>query len=600
MKKTKIICTLGPATDKKDLLVDMIKAGMDLARFNFSHGSHSECEARLNLLKEAEKEAGRLVGYVADTKGPEMRLGLFKGDKTTLVPGHEFILTTEDVEGTAEKAHVNYAGLPEEVKRGDTILLNDGKLSLEVESTTATEIRTKVVNGGEISSRKRVAVPGAFLKLPFLSEADVSDITFAAQHGMTYVAASFVRNAHDAMEIRRLLERLGSPMGIIAKIENREGVNNIDSILIIAKIENQEGVDNIDEILQVVDGVMVARGDLGVEIPMEDVPIVQKEIIAKCNMLGKPVVTATQMLESMITNYRATRAEANDIANSIFDGTDAIMLSGETASGAYPLEAVKTMARIAKRTEEAIDYVQVFQHKGIGAQVQMTDAISHATVQIAQELEANAIMSITESGYTARMVAKYRPKAHVLGVSPKEESLRRMNLYWGVTPLQGENKASTDALIDASLKKALDSGLIKKGDSLVVTAGMNVGKVGSTNLIQVVNVGQKVVSGQGIGKKAVSGVVLRVEKKTDLEQFRPGMILAVAALENEMGTTAAQAGGIIAEEGGFTSPAAIIGINYGIPVIVGAKGAMEALETGDLVTLDVATGSVYAGKINVK
>ncbi len=582
MKKTKIICTLGPATDKKDLLVDMIKSGMDLARFNFSHGSHGECEARLNLLKEAEKEAGRLVGYVADTKGPEMRLGLFKGDKTTLVPGHEFTLTIDDVEGTAEKAHVNYKGLPEEVKRGDTILLNDGKLSLEVQSTTDREIHTLVVNGGEISSRKRVAVPGAFLKLPFLSDADVSDITFAAQHGMTYVAASFVRNAHDTMEIRRLLERLGSPMGIIAKIEN------------------QEGVDNIDEILQVVDGVMVARGDLGVEIPMEDVPIVQKQIIAKCNALGKPVVTATQMLESMITNYRATRAEANDIANSIFDGTDAIMLSGETASGAYPLEAVQTMARIAKRTEEAIDYVGVFQHKGIGAQVQMTDAISHATVQIAQELEANAIMSITESGYTARMVAKYRPKAHVLGVSPKEESLRRMNLYWGVTPLKGENKASTDALIEASLKNALDAGVIKKGDSLVVTAGMNVGKVGSTNLIQVVNVGQKIVSGQGIGKKAASGIVLRVEKKADLDQFKPGMILAVASLENEMGTCAAQAGGIIAEEGGFTSPAAIIGINYGIPVIVGAQGAMEALETGDLVTLDVTTGSVYAGKINVK
>lgn len=582
MKKTKIICTLGPSTDKKELLVDMIRSGMDLARFNFSHGSHNECEARLNLLKEAEKEAGRLVGYVADTKGPEMRLGLFKGDKTTLVPGHEFILTTEDVEGTAEKAHVNYAGLPEEVKRGDTILLNDGKLSLEVQSTTDKEIHTIVVNGGEISSRKRVAVPGAFLKLPFLSDADISDITFAAQHGMTYVAASFVRNAHDAMEIRRLLEKLGSPMGIIAKIEN------------------QEGVDNIDDILQVVDGVMVARGDLGVEIPMEDVPIVQKEIIAKCNALGKPVVTATQMLESMITNYRATRAEANDIANSIFDGTDAIMLSGETASGAYPLEAVQTMARIAKRTEDAIDYVTVFKHKGIGAQVQMTDAISHATVQIAQELEANAIMSITESGYTARLVAKYRPKAHVLGVSPKEESLRRMSLYWGVTPLKGENKASTDALIEASLKNALDAGLIKKGDSLVVTAGMNVGKVGSTNLIQVVNVGQKIVSGQGIGKKATSGIVLRVEKKADLEQFKPGMILAVAALENEMGTCAAQSGGIIAEEGGFTSPAAIIGINYGIPVIVGAKGAMEALETGDLVTLDVTTGSVYAGKINVK
>lgn len=582
MKKTKIICTLGPATDKKDLLVNMINAGMDLARFNFSHGSHEECEARLNLLKEAVKETGKVVGYVADTKGPEMRLGLFKGDRTTLVPGHEFILTTDDVEGTAEKAHVNYAGLPEEVNKGDTILLNDGKLSLEVKSTTDKEIRTVVVNGGEISSRKRVAVPGAFLKLPFLSDADRSDITFAAQHGMDYVAASFVRNAHDAMEIRRLLESLGSHMGIIAKIEN------------------QEGVDNIDEILQVVDGVMVARGDLGVEIPMEDVPIVQKQIIAKCNALGKPVVTATQMLESMITNYRATRAEANDIANSIFDGTDAIMLSGETASGAYPLEAVQTMARIAKRTEETIDYVHVFQHKGIGAQVQMTDAISHATVQIAQELEANAIMSITESGYTARMVAKYRPKATVIGVSPVEESLRRMTLYWGVEPLKGENKPSTDALIDASLKDALAAKLIKKGDSLVVTAGMHVGKVGSTNLIQVVNVGEKVVAGQGIGKKATSGIVLRVEKKSDLDAFKPGMILAVASLENEMGTKAAQAGGIIAEEGGFTSPAAIIGINYGIPVIIGAKGAMDALETGDLVTLDVATGSVYAGKINVK
>ena len=397
MKKTKIICTLGPSTDKKELLVDMIRSGMDLARFNFSHGSHSECEARLNLLKEAEKEAGRLVGYVADTKGPEMRLGLFKGDKTTLVPGHEFILTTEDVEGTAEKAHVNYAGLPEEVKRGDTILLNDGKLSLEVQSTTDKEIHTIVVNGGEISSRKRVAVPGAFLKLPFLSDADISDITFAAQHGMTYVAASFVRNAHDAMEIRRLLEKLGSPMGIIAKIEN------------------QEGVDNIDDILQVVDGVMVARGDLGVEIPMEDVPIVQKEIIAKCNALGKPVVTATQMLESMITNYRATRAEANDIANSIFDGTDAIMLSGETASGAYPLEAVQTMARIAKRTEDAIDYVTVFKHKGIGAQVQMTDAISHATVQIAQELEANAILSITESAHTGPSGGQIPPQSPCAG-----------------------------------------------------------------------------------------------------------------------------------------------------------------------------------------
>ena len=536
MKKTKIICTLGPATDNKELLVKMIKAGMDLARFNFSHGTYEECEKRLNLLKEAIKEAGKVVGFVADTKGPEMRLGLFKGDKTILEPGSRFVLTTEDVEGTSEKAHVNYEGLPSEVNTGDIILLNDGKLSLKVESCTDTEITTTVVNGGEISSRKRVAVPGAFLKLPFMSEVDKADITFAAQHGMDYVAASFVRNARDVMEIRRLLDRLGSPMGIIAKIEN------------------QEGVDNIDEILQVADGVMVARGDLGVEIPMEDVPIVQKAIIAKCNEAGKPVVTATQMLESMITNYRATRAEANDVANAIFDGTDAIMLSGETASGQYPLEAVKTMARIAKRTEQSIDYVTLFKHKGIGAQIQLTDAISHATVQIAEELEANVIMPITESGYTARMVAKYRPRATVVAVSPNEDTLRRMALYWGVIPVKGSNEPNSDTLIDNAVKTVVDAGLLHKGDSLVCTAGMNVGKVGSTNLIQ----------------------------------------------ENEMGTCAAQAGGIIAEEGGLTSAAAIIGINYGIPVIINAKGVMDAVETGDLVTLDVGTGAVYAGKINVK
>ncbi len=582
MKKTKIICTLGPATDNKETLIKMIDAGMDLARFNFSHGSHEECAQRLALLKSAIAETGRVIGFIGDTKGPEMRLGLFKGDKVTLKEGHPFTLTTEECEGTREKAFVNYSGLPAEVHPGETILLNDGKLTLRVEDTTDTEIHTTVTNGGEISSRKRVAVPGALLKLPFMSEADVSDITFAAQQGMDYIAASFVRNADDAMQIRRLLENLGSTMGIIAKIEN------------------QEGVDNIDEILKVVDGVMVARGDLGVEIPMEDVPVVQKQIIAKCNAAGKPAVTATQMLESMITNYRATRAEASDVANAIYDGTDAIMLSGETASGSYPVEAVKTMARIAGRTEASLDYVDVFKHKGIGAQVQMADAISHATVQIAQELDANVILPITESGYTARMVAKYRPRATVVAVSPEEESLRRMTLYWGVVPLKGENRPNTDALIDLSIQEARKAGLIHKGDSVVVTAGKNIGKVGSTNLVQVVNVGEKVVSGQGIGKRAVCGEVVRVETMADLKKLKADSILVCAALENEMGPAASKAAGIIAEEGGFTSAAAIVGINFGIPVIVGAAGAMKDLEDGDMVTLDVEAGTVYAGKINIK
>jgi pyruvate kinase len=582
MKKTKIICTLGPATDKKEILVDLINKGMDLARFNFSHGTHEECAKRISLLREAAKETGRIIGLIGDTKGPEMRLGVFKDDKVTLVPGQKFTLTTEEIEGTAEKSYVNYKELPHDIHEGDMILLNDGKQTLHVDKLTDTEIYTTVVSGGEISSRKRVAVPGAILKLPFMSEADVSDITFAAEQGMDYIAASFVRNADDVMQIKRLLEDLHSSIGIIAKIEN------------------QEGVDNIDSIINVADGIMIARGDLGVEIPMEDVPVVQKEIIAKCNAAGKPVVTATQMLESMITNYRATRAEANDVANSIYDGTDVIMLSGETASGAYPREAVETMARIAERTEQALDYINLFEHKGITERIQTTDAISHATVQIATELDADVILSLTESGYTARMVAKYRPQARVVAVSSIPETLRRMTLYWGVTPLYGPAKSTSDKTIEASMEAAEAAGLVKKGDSVVVTAGKTVGKVGSTNLIQVINVAQKVVSGLGIGKKSISGPVCKIRTKEDLKKLKPGMIIVVSALENEMGAVASQASGIIAEEGGFTSAAAIVGINCGIPVIVGAVGAMDKLEEGDVVTLDVEAGCVYAGKINIK
>ena len=582
MRKTKIICTLGPATDRKDLLVSIIKAGLDLARFNFSHGTHEECAKRIALLQEAAQEAGKIVGLVADTKGPEMRLGIFKNDKVVLTEGAAFCLTTEQIEGDEHISYVNYNGLHEEVKPGDEILLNDGKLTLEVVNIDGNKINTKVTNGGEISSRKRVAVPGAILKLPFMSEQDVSDITFAAEHHMDYVAASFVRNAHDVMEIRRLLESKNSSMGIIAKIEN------------------QEGVDNIDSILEVVDGVMVARGDLGVEIPAEEVPIVQKEIIAKCNAAGKPVVTATQMLESMISNYRATRAEASDVANAIFDGTDVIMLSGETASGSYPLEAVQTMAKIASRTEAALKYADILKRKGLEDRANLTAAISHATVQIAQELDINVILPITESGLTARMIAKYRPKAAVVAVSPKMESLRRMTLYWGVQPLLGQDIKGTDDLIADSAHKALAAGFIKMGDSVIVTAGMNVGKVGSTNLLKVINIGTKIVSGVGIGKKAVTGKICKIESMADLTKLTAESIVLVAGLENEMGTAASHAAGIIAVEGGFTSPAAIVGINCGIPVIVGAAGAMEKLADGDEVTMDVSAGMVYSGKINVK
>lgn len=582
MKKTKIICTMGPTTDKPGLLLEMIKSGMDIARFNFSHGEHAEQEVRIAMVRDAAREAGKPVALIADTKGPEMRLGIFKQGKVILNEDHEFCLTTEEIEGDESISSVNYGGLPAELSVGDQVLLNDGKLTLEVTKLAPTKIYTKVIHGGEISSRKRVAVPSVVLKLPFMSEQDKADITFAIEHNMDYIAASFVQTQEDVIEIRKLLEEKHSTMGIIAKIESRDGVNNIDTIL------------------QVVDGVMVARGDLGVEIPAEEVPLVQKAIIAKCNKVGKPVITATQMLESMISNYRATRAEASDVANSIFDGTDVIMLSGETASGEYPLEAVQTMNKIAVRTEEALDYVKIFRSKGIGAQVNMTDAISHATVQIAQELETDAILTITESGYTARMIAKYRPKATVIAVSPVEANIRRMQMYWGVKPLLGAQAKGTDELIELSLQRAKEEGFLKEGDSVVVTAGMNVGKIGSTNLIKVINLGTAIVHGVGIGKNAVIGVICKVHGVEDLAKFKPGDIMLVSSIENEIAPYAAKASGIIAEEGGFTSSAAIVGINCGIPVIVGAVGAMDKLNDGQEVTLAVSSGNVYDGRINIK
>ena len=582
MKKTKIICTMGPTTDKEGLLSEMLKAGMDMARFNFSHGDHSEQAKRIALVRQAAKEVGKPVAIIADTKGPEMRLGIFKAGKVELTDGSDFCLTTEDIEGDEKTSSVNYGGLPAELSVGDQVLLNDGKLILEVIKLEPTKIHTKIIHGGEISSRKRVAVPGIKLKLPFISPQDEADINFAIDHDMDYIAASFVQTQEDIIEIRKLLEAKNSTMGIIAKIESRDGVNNID------------------EILQVADGIMVARGDLGVEIPYEEVPLVQKAIITKCNKVGKPVITATQMLESMISNYRATRAEASDVANSIFDGTDVIMLSGETASGEYPLEAVQTMAKIAIRTEESLDYVKIFRNKGIGAQVNMTDAISHATVQVAQELEADAILTITESGYTARMIAKYRPQATVIAVSPVDASIRRMQMYWGVKPLLGVQAHGTDELIELSLGIAQEKKMLMKGDSVVVTAGMNVGKVGSTNLIKVINLGTKVVHGVGIGKNAVTGTVCKVNGVEDLAKFKPGDIMLVSSVENEIAPYASTALGIIAEEGGFTSSAAIIGINCGVPVIVGATGAMEKLTDGQEVTLDVSSGSIYDGRINIK
>ncbi len=583
MKKTKIICTVGPSTDNVELLKKMMLSGMDLARFNFSHGSHADHAKRLELVRQAAQSAGKVIATIADTKGPEMRLGMFADDKIYLSEGDDFCLTTDDYLGDARMAHVNYAGLPAEVQPGNSILLADGLLSLEVTKIEGSKIYTKVVNGGELSSRKRVACPGIELQLPFLSEQDKADILFAVEHDMDYIAASFVQKSDDVLAIRKVLEAAGSSIGIISKIEN------------------EAGVQHIDEIISVSDGVMVARGDLGVEIPTEDVPLVQKDIIARCNKAGKPVVTATQMLESMINSYRATRAEASDVANSIFDGSDVIMLSGETASGKYPLEAVQTMAKIAVRTENALDYVHIFQKKGISERIHSTDAISHATVQIAQEIKADAILTITESGFTARMIAKYKPQCNVVAVSRLPQRVRSMQLYWGVQPLLGPYSANTDEMIELSLRCALQHGVIRDGASVVITAGVPVGTPGSTNLIKVVTVGNKLISGTGIGSKAVSGHICVAKTAADFkDKLQKGDILVVDVLNDEyVPFAAAKAAAIIAEEGGLTSSTAIVAVTCGLPVIVGAQKATAALADGQLVTVDPVSGAVYEGDINL-
>ncbi len=583
MKKTKIICTVGPSTDDAELLQKMMLSGMDLARFNFSHGSHADHEKRLNLVRQAAAAAGKTIACIADTKGPEMRLGNFADGKVYLQEGAEFSLTTEEILGSEKIASVNYQGLPSEVSCGSRILLSDGLLSLEVTAIEGNIIHTKVIHGGELSSRKRVACPGIELQLPFLSEQDREDICFAARNGMDYIAASFVQKADDVLAIRKVLESVGSSMGIISKIEN------------------EAGVQHIEEIINVSDGIMVARGDLGVEIPYEVVPLVQKEIIAACNKAGKPVVTATQMLESMISSYRATRAEASDVANSIFDGTDAIMLSGETASGKYPLEAVQTMAKIAERTEASLDYAAIFRKKGISDRIHATDAISHATVQIAQELQADDILTITETGFTARMIAKYKPQADVIAVSRLPEKVRAMQLYWGVQPLLGPSSESTDEIIDLSLECALQHGVIKDGSCVVITAGVPVGMTGSTNLIKVVNVGNKLLAGTGIGKVSVSGRICKAVTAADFaDKLQQGDILVVDVLNDEFVPAASQkAAAIIAEEGGLTSTTAIVGVTCGIPVIVGAENAFNTLQDGQTVTVDTVSGVVYEGKINL-
>lgn len=470
MRKTKIICTIGPASDSVECLQQLMLAGMNVARFNFSHGTHEEQKIKYEKVLEAREKVGLPVATLLDTKGPEIRLRDFEGGKAELVAGQKFVLTTEELLGTCQKATITYKNLKNDVDRGTTILIDDGLIEMTVEEIRGEEIVCTVVNGGFVSNHKGVNVPGAVLSMPYISDTDREDILFGIEMGYDFLAASFARCKEDILEVRRILEEHGSRMKIIAKIEN------------------MQGIQNLEEILDASDGIMVARGDMGVEIPMEEVPILQKRMIKLANDKGKHVITATQMLESMIKNPRPTRAEATDIANAIYDGTTAIMLSGESAAGKYPVEAVRTMARIAESAEKDIDYYERMCHGGKAGEADITTAIAYATCSAAMDVGAAAIITVTLSGFTAEAISRFKPACPIIGCAANERVCRQLNLLWGVNPLQVSKEETTDALFDAAVSEAKKAGYVKAGDVAVITAGIPLGKAGTTNMIHVVEV----------------------------------------------------------------------------------------------------------------
>ena len=464
LRKTKIICTQGPATDAPGIIEELIESGMNAARFNFSHGDHAGHKKRIDAVKAAAQKTGKIISLILDTKGPEMRLGEFKDGAVQLVEGNKFVLVNDDIAGDETQATVTHKLLYTEVKVGDKLLLNDGLVELRIDEIKDKNIYTTILNSGKMSSRKRVAAPGVALGLPAISEQDEKDILFGIENDMDFVAASFIQRAADVKALRELITKNGGHMEIISKIENLEGVRNID------------------EIIDASDGIMVARGDLGVEIPAEDVPIIQKDIIRKCNAIGKPVVVATQMLESMTVNPRPTRAEVSDVGNAILDGADVIMLSGETASGKYPVEATTMMKQIALRIEESLEYKEIFLNKGMHRKNSQTDAIAHATVQLGYELNAKAIITPTKSGYTTRVVSKYKPKAPIIAFTQTSQVARHLNLRWGVYPIPGTPWLDILQMIDYSSAASLEKGFVEKGDLVILTAGMKYGEGGTSSI----------------------------------------------------------------------------------------------------------------------
>lgn len=580
MRRTKIVCTIGPASESLEKIISLMRAGMDVARLNFSHGSLVEHEKRIRNIRKASRKTRRNVGILMDIRGPEIRTGTFIGGKANLNKGDTFSLTVENVPGDQDRVSVTYKGIVNDVKAGGTILLDDGLIELKIREVTEKELICEVVSGGEISNNKSVNLPGVTLNLPPMCEKDEADIIYGISQDLDFLAASFTRKASDVLDIRRLLEAKKSRM------------------MIIAKIENEEGVRNFEEILNVSDGIMVARGDLGVEIPAEDVPIVQKMLIKKCNQMGKSVIIATQMLDSMIRNFRPTRAEASDVANAIFDGTDAVMLSGESAIGNYPVESVITMDRIAQRAESALQYEEILETFEPLMNKTVTDAISYSTCHTAKELGAAAILSSTQTGQTARMVSKYKPKTPIIAVTPNNKVIRYLTLTWGVYPILCEPTKNTDEMFRAAVEAALKARLVKNGDLVVITAGIPIGE-GTTNLLRVHTIGEIILKGSGIGDRAVTGRAFPARNPKEASHIQGKDILVSYGTDKDFVPYIKKARALIVEEGGLTSHAAIIGLSLKIPVIVGARNAMELLEKGSVITVDPIRGQVYKGKAKV-
>lgn len=583
MRKTKIICTLGPATDDENVLRELLLNGMNVARVNMSHGTHEEQKVRIDVVKKLREELDLPIAILLDTKGPEIRTGNFSGGPVTLEAGQEFTLTTKDIDGDNTRCSVTFKTLPQELEEGNRILIDDGLIELRVKALTDTDVICKVINGGNVSSHKGINIPNVKLSLPFISEQDKKDIAFGVEQDVDFIAASFTRSADDIMLLRKELKK-----------------NNCDNIRICAKIENHEGIDNIDEIIKVSDSIMVARGDLGVEIPLEEIPILQKKIIQKVYEAGKQAITATQMLDSMIKNPRPTRAESTDVANAIYDGTSAIMLSGETAAGKYPIQAVKTMAKIALATEKDINYIEQFRKRDITESTDVTSAISHATCTTAHDLGAKAILTVSKTGQTARMISKYRPECPIICGTTEPKVRRQMNLSWGVTPIVVEEKDNTDELFEHVVQVAESQGYVTSGDLTVITAGVPLGVSGTTNLLKVHLVGNVLVTGETVTDETVCGRLCVCKNEEDaLNNYTDGDILVIPKTTNALHRIIRSAKGVITEQEGINSHAAIMCLALNKPVLVGAKNATRILKTGTVVTLDGHRGTVYSNNTQI-